>query len=143
MEGCDCTYSCGMDSTHSTWCKQKGDLVPGTSLLLSCLQLSSTPLVAPMLGSSGFFSLYKPAQRNHPCPSSYHRPLTLLTGPKCFCLACWARLSFVHRDVVCTTFTPTSLLYWPVVKKSDPPIFVPPGPKISKYLDPTEQKCLK
>ena len=26
--------------------------------------------------------------------------------------------------------------WWPVAKKSTPPIFVPPGPKISKYFDP-------
>jgi len=30
-----------------------------------------------------------------------------------------------------------------VTKKLDPPFFVPPGPNISKYLDPPEQKCLK
>ena len=41
MEGCNYTNSCGIDSTHSsTWCKQKGDLVPGTDSLWSCLQVS-------------------------------------------------------------------------------------------------------
>ena len=96
LEGCDYTNSCGMDSTHSTWWKEKegeGDLMLGTSLLLSCLQLSSTQLVAPVLGSSGFLGMYRPDQQSHPHPSSYHRPPTLLTEPNCFSFACWARLS--------------------------------------------------
>jgi len=53
MEGCNYTNNCGMDSTHSTWCKQKGiSLVPSTGSLRSCLQVSSTRLLAPMFRSS-------------------------------------------------------------------------------------------
>ena len=44
MEGCYYSNSCSMDSTHSTWCKQKRDFVPGTGLLWTCLQVSSTRL---------------------------------------------------------------------------------------------------
>ena len=32
---------------------------------------------------------------------------------------------------------------WSVTRKPDPPFLVPPGPNISRYLDPSEQKFLK
>jgi len=69
MEGCDYTNSCGMDSTHSTWSKWKGGLMPGTGLLLSCLQLFSNRLVASSSGlvcvRSGFFGMHNPASVSH------------------------------------------------------------------------------
>ena len=68
--------SFGMDSTHSTWCKQKGGLVPGNGLLPSCLQLSSTrPSLVAL--SSGLASLVciNLSRQSHPF---VHHHITIL-----------------------------------------------------------------
>ena len=86
-------------------------IVPGEKRRGSraCLQISSTRLVAPVLG---FFGMYKPAQRSSPHPSLYHHPPTSLTEPRHFFVVCWVRLSFVHCRLS-ATFVPTPLPDWP------------------------------
>ena len=84
MEGCNYTNSFGMDSTR---CKQKKCLVPGTSLQLFCLQLSSTWLVTPSSGLASSVCLGKVILVHRRITILQHR----LQGKNVFSFVCWAR----------------------------------------------------